>query len=447
MITIRRERGRSPRVGELSGVRPAGVPKKELKPMRVLRSLLLLPLLLALVIVVAAPRPAAAALSVGISVGVAPPPLPVYDQPPIPGPGYVWVPGYWAWGPIGYYWVPGTWVLPPAIGLYWTPPWWGWSDGAYVFNAGYWGPVVGFYGGIDYGYGYLGHGYEGGYWDHGRFFYNREVNNIRNVNITNVYDRRVRDSARTVNPVSFNGGSGGISARPDPQERAAMNQRHVGPTALQQRNISAARSNRALWASANHGQPAVTATSVPGRFNATSGQRGESTAARSFTTNGHAVGSINGRTTGSAASNIHSSSRGVTTATPHAGAQFAPRVTQHQPTRTLSRGAPGSFGAAPEVTQHQPARTFSRGTPGRFGTAPQVTQHQPARTLSQGSPGRFGAARNTFVQRGPSPGMTRSAPAHFSAAPVMHAPARSISGGGGPRGGGHPAPAAPQKQR
>ena len=27
-----------------------------------------------------------------------PPPLPVYEQPPPPGDGYIWTPGYWAWG-------------------------------------------------------------------------------------------------------------------------------------------------------------------------------------------------------------------------------------------------------------------------------------------------------------------------------------------------------------
>ena len=39
--------------------------------------------------------PARAQIAVGISVDVAPPPLPVYDQPPIPEPGYMWTPGYW----------------------------------------------------------------------------------------------------------------------------------------------------------------------------------------------------------------------------------------------------------------------------------------------------------------------------------------------------------------
>ena len=86
------------------------------------------------------------------------------EQPPLPGPGYIWTPGYWAWGDDGYFWVPGTWVEPPQVGLLWTPGYWGWNSGRYIFNAGYWGPEVGFYGGIDYGFGYGGIGYEGGFW-------------------------------------------------------------------------------------------------------------------------------------------------------------------------------------------------------------------------------------------------------------------------------------------
>ena len=37
-----------------------------------------------------------------VSITVAPPPLPVYVQPVCP-PGYMWTPGYWAWGDDGYY--------------------------------------------------------------------------------------------------------------------------------------------------------------------------------------------------------------------------------------------------------------------------------------------------------------------------------------------------------
>src|SRR5580698_1579657 len=103
--------------------------------------------------------PASLFAEVFISVGFAPPPLPVYSQPPCPAAGYMWTPGYWAYGPGGYFWVPGTWVLAPQPGYLWTPGWWGWGDSAYLWHPGYWGPQVGFYGGVNYGYGYPGSGY------------------------------------------------------------------------------------------------------------------------------------------------------------------------------------------------------------------------------------------------------------------------------------------------
>src|ERR1700688_2485901 len=124
----------------------------------------------------------------GVTVGFAPPPLPVYEQPPLPGPGYIWTPGYWAYGEDdGYYWVPGTWVLAPAPGLLWTPGYWGAVNNSYIWNAGYWGPHIGFYGGINYGCGYFGIGFAGGYWRDREFFYNRAFTNVTNVNITHVY--------------------------------------------------------------------------------------------------------------------------------------------------------------------------------------------------------------------------------------------------------------------
>jgi hypothetical protein len=98
---------------------------------------------------------------IGVSVSIAPPELPVYDQPICPGDGYIWTPGYWAWDGE-YYWVPGTWVLVPEVGYLWTPGYWGWGGNGFLFYDGYWGPTVGFYGGINYGFGYFGHGYEGG---------------------------------------------------------------------------------------------------------------------------------------------------------------------------------------------------------------------------------------------------------------------------------------------
>src|ERR1700720_334077 len=107
---------------------------------------------------------AAAFAQIGVSITVAPPALPVYEQPPVPAPGYLWTPGYWAYGPEGYFWVPGVWVQPPQVGVLWTPGYWGWGGGMYRWNAGYWGPHVGFYGGVNYGFGYGGVGFVGGRW-------------------------------------------------------------------------------------------------------------------------------------------------------------------------------------------------------------------------------------------------------------------------------------------
>ena len=209
--------------------------------------------------------PAVSHAGIILSIGIAPPPLPVYDQPLCPAEGYIWTPGYWAYdSDNGYFWVPGTWVLVPEPGFLWTPGYWGWSNGVFVFNQGYWGPQVGFYGGINYGFGYVGSGYAGGYWNNGAFFYNRSVNNVGSV--TNVYNKTVIVNNITVNHVSYNGGEGGISARPTAQEEAAAHGRHIAPTSVQASHVQAASSNRQLFESQNHGKPAIAATAKPGEF-------------------------------------------------------------------------------------------------------------------------------------------------------------------------------------
>src|SRR5215472_16539030 len=132
-----------------------------------------------------------AQVAVGISVHVGPPPLPVYVQPVCPAPGYIWTPGYWAYGEDGYYWVPGTWVEPPVVGVLWTPGYWGWSEGVYIWHGGYWGPHVGFYGGINYGFGYTGVGFAGGFWRGGVYQYNTAVTNVNTTIIHNTYNTTV----------------------------------------------------------------------------------------------------------------------------------------------------------------------------------------------------------------------------------------------------------------
>jgi len=194
----------------------------------------------------------AASAAVFVSVGFAPPPLPVYVQPVAPGPGYIWTPGYWAYGPDGYYWVPGTWVLAPYVGALWTPGYWGWSGVAFVWHSGYWGPRVGFY-------GYFGVGYRGGYWRGGAFTYNTAVNNVSVTNIHNTYNEAVAPNAG-VSRVSFNGGVGGVTAQATTEERLAERDQHQPATQLQVRHQQMASSNRTQLASVNHGSPSLLTT-------------------------------------------------------------------------------------------------------------------------------------------------------------------------------------------
>ena len=207
---------------------------------------------------------ATATAQVRVAIAIAPPPLPVYEQPICPGDGYIWTPGYWAYDydDGDYYWVPGTWVLAPEVGFLWTPGYWGWGGTGFTFYPGYWGPEVGFYGGINYGFGYFGHGYEGGRWDSGRFYYNTTVNRVNVEVVHNVYNTRVTET--TVNRVSYNGGNGGVNARPRPEEEAAAQQRHIAPVGVQVQHEQAARSDKQQRASVNHGTPGVAATPKPG---------------------------------------------------------------------------------------------------------------------------------------------------------------------------------------
>jgi Domain of unknown function (DUF4124)/WXXGXW repeat (2 copies) len=146
----------------------------------------------------------------------APPPLPDYAQPASPADGSLWTPGYWDWSDGGYDWVQGAWVPPPQLGTLWTPAYWECLDGVYIFHRGYWAPYVGYYGGINYGFGYPGSGFTGGRWVGSSFVYNRTA------------------GTRTLhNQVSYHGGPGGTTLAPTAQEKALAAQRHIPPTPLQ----------------------------------------------------------------------------------------------------------------------------------------------------------------------------------------------------------------------
>jgi Domain of unknown function (DUF4124)/WXXGXW repeat (2 copies) len=161
---------------------------------------------------------------VGISASMAPPELPAADQPPCPEDGDLWTPGYWAWDGVSYYWVPGAWESPPSVGVFWTPNYWAYAGTVFVFHRGYWGPHVGYYGGINYGFGYGGRGYVGGRWAGNVFEYNRAVNNVNASVLHHVYDEPVVNHTAS-GRVSYNGGPGGTSSVPTAQERLAAESR------------------------------------------------------------------------------------------------------------------------------------------------------------------------------------------------------------------------------
>ena len=228
--------------------------------MRHLKFLALIPALL----LCAAPTLSEAGVNLNFSVSVAPPVLPVYVQPPLPAPGYIWTPGYWAWGGTDYYWVPGTWVLPPASDVLWTPGYWSWRNGFYGWSPGYWGPVVGFYGGVNYGFGYTGVGFQGGYWHGGAFFYNRAVANFGRTRVVNIYNTPIPRHERS--RISFNGGEGGLRMQPDAMQRRALSERRDGPTVLQRQHEERAQSMPAMHAARNGGRPQILTTQRPTDF-------------------------------------------------------------------------------------------------------------------------------------------------------------------------------------
>jgi hypothetical protein len=181
-------------------------------------------------------------VGIGVSVQIAPPPIPVYVQPPAVVADTIWTPGYWAYGPYGYYWVPGTWVAAPQPGYLWTPGYWGYSGGGYAWHGGYWGPHVGFYGGINYGFGYGGFGYVGGGWYGNHFRYNTAVTNVNNTSITNVYVNKTvvnNYDNSTINRTSFNG-PGGIDRQPTAEEAAYRAEDRIPATTEQRQHVQMA---------------------------------------------------------------------------------------------------------------------------------------------------------------------------------------------------------------
>jgi len=186
---------------------------------------------------------------------LAPPALPAYYQPPAPAQNQIWQPGYWAAGPAGYFWVPGTWVTPPQSNLLWTPGYWASNPGGqFRWVPGYWAQNVGYYGGINYGNGYNGSGYTGGHWQNNTFYYNTAITNVNRTVVRYVYSDRGTNEYNGSH-VSYNGGRGGVNARPDSHQIAWGRERHYAMTNAQQERVRIAAQDRNYLQAVNHGRP------------------------------------------------------------------------------------------------------------------------------------------------------------------------------------------------
>ena len=75
---------------------------------------------------------------VGIYIGRTPPPMRYEVEGPMPGPGYVWTEGYWAWGDGRYEWRRGAWQRPPYEGAYWSHPHYDHYQQGWAVHEGHW---------------------------------------------------------------------------------------------------------------------------------------------------------------------------------------------------------------------------------------------------------------------------------------------------------------------
>lgn len=73
-----------------------------------------------------------------IYVEVAPPPPQTEVVVTSPGPGFIWVSGYWGWNAGRHVWIAGSWQRPPSGFHAWNAPRWEHRGRGYVFVRGGW---------------------------------------------------------------------------------------------------------------------------------------------------------------------------------------------------------------------------------------------------------------------------------------------------------------------
>ena len=72
-----------------------------------------------------------------VEVDQAPPALYVEEVGVAPGPGFVWIGGFWGWN--GHWvWQAGHWGHPPRRGALWVAPRYVFRGGRHVYVRGYW---------------------------------------------------------------------------------------------------------------------------------------------------------------------------------------------------------------------------------------------------------------------------------------------------------------------
>src|SRR4029077_11562906 len=117
----------------------------------------------------------------------------------------------------------------------------------------------------NYGYGYGGVGFYGGEWRGDYFHYNTAVTRVNTTVIHNTYvNNTVVVNNTPVNRVSYNGGPGGINRHANAEEVRYGHESHVQATSMQVSHQHTASTNRANFASENHGRPATPAMSRVG---------------------------------------------------------------------------------------------------------------------------------------------------------------------------------------
>jgi hypothetical protein len=67
------------------------------------------------------------------------PPAPIIEtRIAAPGPGYVWLPGFYAWNGAAYAWRPGRWERPIRPRAVWVPGRWVRERRGWYFVEGHW---------------------------------------------------------------------------------------------------------------------------------------------------------------------------------------------------------------------------------------------------------------------------------------------------------------------